>query len=79
MEHIAPQDVDVVIENILSACKDCFFQISTIPDSMGAEIGQQLHLTVEPHAWWKEKLANYGEILWEEERDIASLFHVRSK
>ena len=79
MEHIAPQDVDVVINNVLSACKDCFFQISTIPDSMGAEIGQQLHLTVEPHAWWKEKLSKHGEILWEKEENIASLFHVRSK
>lgn len=79
MEHIAPEDVDVVIKNILSACKDCFFQISTIPDMMGAEIGQQLHLTVEPHSWWKEQLSKHGEVLWEKEEDIASLFHVRSK
>ena len=79
MEHIAPEDVDVVIKNILSACKDCFFQISTIPDMMGAEIGQQLHLTVEPHSWWKEQLSKHGEVLWEQEEEIASLFHVRSK
>lgn len=79
MEHIAPEDVESVIDNILSSCKDCFFQISTIPDVMGAEIGQQLHLTVEPHSWWKEVLSKHGEVLWEEERDIASLFHVRGK
>ena len=79
MEHIAPEDVHVVIKNILAACKDCFFQISTIPDMMGAEIGQQLHLTVEPHAWWKEQLSKHGEVLWEKEEDIASLFYVRSK
>lgn len=79
MEHIAPEDVDEVLSNVLSACQDCFFQISTIPDSMGAEIGQQLHLTVEPHAWWKEKLAKHGEILWDKEEEIASLFYVRSK
>ena len=79
MEHIAPEDVDEVLNNVLSACKDCFFQISTIPDSMGAEIGQQLHLTVEPHSWWKEKLLKHGKVLWEKEEDIASLFYVRSK
>lgn len=79
MEHIAPEDVDEVLNNVLSACKDCFFQISTIPDSMGAEIGQQLHLTVEPHSWWKEKLLKHGEVLWEKEEEIASLFFIRSK
>lgn len=79
MEHIAPEDVDSVLHNVLSACKDCFFQISTVPDMMGAEIGEQLHLTVEPHAWWKEQLSKHGEVLWEQEEDIASLFHVRSK
>jgi hypothetical protein len=78
MEHIPPEDVDAVIANILACCRDCFFQISTVPDIMGAEIGQQLHLTVEPHAWWREKLSQYAEVLWEEERDIASLFHVRN-
>ena len=46
---------------------------------MGAEIGQQLHLTVEHHLWWKEQLSKHGEVLWEKEEDIASLFHVRSK
>ena len=79
MEHIDPKDVDAVLHNILRACKDCFFQISTVPDIMGAEIGEQLHLTVEPHSWWKEKLSAYGEILWEQEENIASLFYVRSK
>lgn len=78
MEHIRPEDVDSVLHNVLTCCNDCFFQISTIPDVMGEEIGQQLHLTVEPHAWWKAKLAQHGVILWEEERDIASLFYVRS-
>lgn len=79
MEHIAPEDVDEVLKNILAACKDCFFQISTIPDSMGAEIGQQLHLTVKPHAWWKNVLSKHGEILWEQEQDIASLFYISSR
>lgn len=79
MEHIPPEDIDAVLHNVLNSCNDCFFQISTIPDVMGEEIGQQLHLTVEPHAWWKAKMAEHGEVLWDEERDIASLFHVRSK
>ena len=79
MTPLTQRQKQLIAKNILAACKDCFFQISTIPDMMGAEIGQQLHLTVEPHNWWKDVLSKYGEVLWEKEEDIASLFHVRSK
>lgn len=79
LEHIHPDDINAVLDNVLSSCHDCFFQISTVPDIMGAEIGEQLHLTVQPHDWWKTQLSRHGEVLWEKQEDIASLFHVRSK
>mgnify|MGYP001031141607 CR=1 FL=1 len=80
MEHIPPEDVDAVIKNIMASCDDCFFQISTVPDIMGAEIGQDLHLTVEPHAWWKNKFVSLGfAVAWEQEQDIAALFHILNR
>lgn len=79
MEHIPPQDVDVVLENILGAADNVFFQISTIPDSMGALIGQELHLTVEPYSWWLEKLSKLGDVAWSHEDKIAALFYVKRK
>ena len=78
LEHIPPADVPTVLDNILASARNVFFQISTVPDHFGALIDSQLHLTVEPHAWWKAELAKRGEIAWEDDQTIASLFVVRS-
>lgn len=75
MEHIEPENVEATIKNIMGSSPLVFFQISTVPDRMGAIIGQQLHLTVKPHKWWKEKFETMGyNVLFDEEQDIASLF-----
>lgn len=78
MEHIPPENVDAVITNILDSSPLVFFQISTIPDNMGALIGQQLHLTVKPHEWWKSKFEDMGySVEWEEKHNIAAHFLVK--
>lgn len=59
MEHIPTEQVEAVLRNIATACKTAFFQICTLPDSMGALIGEQLHLTVKPAAWWKDELQKH--------------------
>ena len=56
MEHIPPQDVDAVLHHILKAARNVFFQISTQPDHFGQEIGEHLHLTVQPYEWWLAKM-----------------------
>jgi SAM-dependent methyltransferase len=77
MEHIPPDKVDVTIQNLMRASGRVFFQISTVPDNLGALIGQPLHLTVQPHAWWADKFASLGyAVQWEQEEDTASLFYV---
>jgi hypothetical protein len=78
MEHIAPENVDTVIRNIMEAADTTFFQISTIPDKCGAMIDHQLHLTVKPHSWWKDTFIEMGyNVQWEQEQDIASMFIVK--
>jgi hypothetical protein len=78
MEHIAPENVDTVINNIMDCVKNAFFQISTVPDNLGAIIGQQLHLTVKPHAWWKETFIRLGySVEWEQEHEVAAMFVVK--
>lgn len=52
LEHIPREQVEAVIQNILASAETVFFQVSTVPDSFGAVIGQTLHMTVEPHDWW---------------------------
>lgn len=76
MEHIPTDDVPVVIGNIMNAADRVFFQISTVPDVMGALIGQDLHLTVRQHAWWVEMLGRFGTVTWQHDAGEASLFVV---
>jgi SAM-dependent methyltransferase len=60
LEHIPPQDVGRVLYNICAASKKIYLHISTVPDVMGALIGEPLHLTVESPFWWQEKLEKIG-------------------
>ena len=66
MEHLPTPDVSQTIDNIMDSCSRVFFQISTVPDTMGAIIGKQLHLTVKPHSWWRRLFMEKGlKIEWE--------------
>lgn len=78
MEHIAPENIDKTLANIFKSAKKVFFQISTVPDNMGALIGQPLHLTVQPFAWWQEKLAAYGRVSWSSDFGKCAVFFVDS-
>lgn len=78
MEHIPPDDVGRVVENIMACVKTAFFQISTVPDAMGAAINQTLHLTVRPHSWWSKLFEDSGyRVRWSEESEISSMFLVQ--
>lgn len=77
MEHLPPEQVETVIHNIMQAAKRTFFQISLVDDACGALIGQPLHLSVHPYAWWLEKFAELGyTVTWSEDRGSAALFYV---
>ncbi len=76
MEHIATDDVDRVLANIFECAPRVFFQISTVHDNFGAAINQELHLTVKPHAWWRERLGAFGKIAYEHDDAISSVFYV---
>lgn len=79
MEHIAPQDVENVLRNILLASKHTFFAIDLQDDKMGALVGEPLHLTVRPFDWWKARLMEMGcEILFETGDEHKAVFYVRS-
>lgn len=55
MEHIPPEQVDLVLTNVLQAAQHVFFQISCVDDSCGVLIGEKLHLSVHPPSWWLKK------------------------
>jgi 2-polyprenyl-3-methyl-5-hydroxy-6-metoxy-1,4-benzoquinol methylase len=68
MEHIPPEHVQAVLENIGWLCKFAFFTICFNKDHFGKEVGADLHLTVRPFTWWRDKLRELGTVL--EARDL---------
>jgi len=79
MEHIPPEQVEVVIKNIMECVNDCFFQISLVPDVMGELIDHPLHLSVHPCKWWVEKFESLGfSIKWGMDQEHTALLYVSS-
>ena len=82
MEHIPPDDVQAVIDNIMACVPQAFFKIAMFHDQMGALIGQALHLSVFPLEWWAEKFAAYEIAHASEDRDTPlpyATFHIKRK
>lgn len=77
MEHITPESVDAVLNNVLLACNHVYFEIATEPDRMGVLIGHPLHLTVQPYAWWLQKFEERECVIhWSREQEGRCAFYV---
>lgn len=77
LEHIPPDKVDQVLDNILKAARHVYFTIATTADQMGALIGEPLHLTVQPFSWWLRKFNDRGAVIhWSEEGDGGCEFYL---
>lgn len=75
LEHLPPEWVRSVIRNIMAAAPCVFFQISTVPDTLGGLLGVELHLTVRRHEWWLNLFTTLGfTVQRHEDRGQASLF-----
>lgn len=69
MEHIPPEHVDKVLENIRSKTKKgVLFNIAFFNDGFGNMIGERLHLTVRDCQWWVDRLKAY----WPDVRIVES-------
>jgi len=68
MEHIPPEEVDQVLNNILKSAAHVFFQISCQEDNCGAMLDEDLHLTIETYKWWTKKLRDHNAVIhWSRE------------
>lgn len=52
MEHLPTEWVPVALGKMAGKVINCYFSISGVPDSWGPRIGETLHLTIKPAAWW---------------------------
>ena len=78
LEHIAEADVPKVLENVVRAGWRVFLGICTAEDDYGPLlVGEHLHLTVKPAAWWREQLeALEAKIPWEKTEENWCWFYV---
>ncbi len=77
MEHIPPEKVEQVLNNILQTSEHVFFSISTREDQFGAMIGEKLHLTVQSYAWWLEQFTRRECMIhWSKEDKDDAFFYV---
>jgi hypothetical protein len=65
LEHIPPEQVDQVLDNVLLCSEHVFFQICTEDDAFGhhPDIQEDLHLTVENYFWWLRKFLDHAAIV----------------
>jgi hypothetical protein len=67
LEHIAEDDLDKMIRHIVCASELQVFSISCRKAHYEDLHGDNLHVTVKPASWWKERLAKQTTILLTEE------------
>ena len=77
MEHIPPDKVDLVLNNILRSAQHVFFSIATQDDALGKLIGEPLHLTVRPYTWWLEEFKRRDCLVhWSQDQPGSCQFYV---
>lgn len=77
MEHIPPEEVDVVLHNIFKSATHVFFQISCTEDHCGALIDEDLHLTIQPYSWWLKKMREHNAVIhWSREDPTGSMCQI---
>ncbi len=59
MEHLPTEWVGLSLKEMSGKVKNCFFSICLVPDGWGVKIGEVLHLTVMPAAWWMDQIKEY--------------------
>lgn len=60
LEHMPPEKVPQVLQNIRASAPHGFLRISTKQDIYGTERGLHLHETVQPPEWWLEQARAAG-------------------
>ncbi|MCK5283709.1 MAG: methyltransferase domain-containing protein [Nanoarchaeota archaeon] len=63
IEHVPEHLVEPSLEEMTRVCSDyLFISVCPTPSDHLSEEGENLHLTVRPESWWKQKLEKYGKV-----------------
>lgn len=59
LEHIEERDLDAVIGEMASLCRNAIVIVDTKAASALLPDGRNAHVTIRPHAWWQERLSRH--------------------
>jgi hypothetical protein len=64
LEHVEEADLDTVLADMARLCRNAIIVVDTKPASALLPDGRNAHVTVRPHAWWRERLARHFSPLY---------------
>jgi Methyltransferase domain len=64
LEHIEEADLDKVMAEMASLCRDALIIVDTKPAAAILPDGRNAHATIRPHAWWRERVARHFPVLY---------------
>lgn len=59
LEHIREDDLDPIIEEMRSLCRNAILIVDTVPARLVLPSGENAHATIRPKEWWREKLGRH--------------------
>jgi hypothetical protein len=63
LEHIEEADLDKVMAEMRASAREALIVIDTVPAKHTLPDGRNAHVSLHPHAWWRERLAGHFEYL----------------
>lgn len=63
LEHVPTDRIPLTLQKISEHVELVYFQIANFVCHEGDKIGEHLHLTVKPLAWWKAELQQYFDVI----------------
>jgi len=64
LEHIEESDLDDVLADMRSMCRDALIIVDTAPAKRFLPDGRNLHVTLKPHDWWQARIAEHFGALY---------------
>jgi hypothetical protein len=59
LEHIEDGDLDDVLNDMRSLCRNALIIVDTAPARRVLPDGRNLHVTLKPHDWWRRRIESH--------------------
>ncbi|RMH46107.1 MAG: hypothetical protein D6686_15955 [Alphaproteobacteria bacterium] len=59
LEHVEEDDLDAVIADMRSLCREAIIVVDTRPAVQRLPDGRNAHVSLHPHGWWRDRLQRH--------------------